>query len=90
MIFQVIHTVLLTPTNFCFHDQVINSLLGVFFGIKWWPLNIGLLKRAQKYEIFFRQLEMWNQQMFLDIPFLERHQDWDTLTQKLDNYFYRP
>ena len=30
MIFQLIPTVLLTPTNFCFHDQVITLLPGVF------------------------------------------------------------
>ena len=41
MIFQPISPFLLTPTNFCFHDQVITSLPGVL-GIKWWPLNIGI------------------------------------------------
>ena len=39
--FQLILTVLLTPTNFGFNDQVITSLLGVL-GNKWWPLNIGI------------------------------------------------
>ena len=41
MIFQMIPHVLLTPTNFCFHDKVITSLPGVL-GIKWSPLNIGI------------------------------------------------
>ena len=41
MIFQMILHVLLTPTNFCFHDTVITSLPGVL-GIKWSPLNIGI------------------------------------------------
>ena len=41
MIFQMILHVLLTPTNFCFHDKVITSLPGVL-GIKWSPLNIGI------------------------------------------------
>ena len=48
-----------------------------------------LLKRAEKYKIVFSPawvwLEMWNQHMILDIPVLERHKDWDTLTQKLEN-----
>ena len=52
-----------------------------------------LLKRAQKYKIVLSQswdlswvsLEMWNKLMFLDIPLLERHKDWNTLTQKLEN-----
>ena len=39
--------VLLTPTNFCFHDKVITSLPGVL-GIKWSPLNIAIAN--QKYE----------------------------------------
>ena len=33
--------VLLTPTNFYFHNKVITSLPGVL-GIKWSPLNIGI------------------------------------------------
>ena len=39
MICQLFPHVLLTPTNFCFHDQVITSLPGVL-GNKWSPLNI--------------------------------------------------
>ena len=41
MIFQLIPHGLLTPTNFCFHDQVITSLPGVL-GKKWSPLNIDI------------------------------------------------
>ena len=41
MIFQMIPQVLLTPTNFCFHDKVITSLSGVL-GITWSPLKIDI------------------------------------------------
>ena len=41
MFFQLIPHVLLTPTNFCFHDQAITSLPGVL-GNKWSPLNMGI------------------------------------------------
>ena len=40
-IFQLIPHVLLTPTNFCFYDQMITSLPGVL-DIAWSPLNIGI------------------------------------------------
>ena len=47
---------------------------------------IHLLKWTQKCRIVFSPvwvyLEIWNQQMFLGIPFLERHTDWERLTQK--------
>ena len=36
--FQLIPHVLLTPTNFCFHDQVITGVLGN----KWSPQKIGI------------------------------------------------
>ena len=55
MIFQLIPTVLLTPTNFCFHDKVITLLPGVF-SIKWWPLNIGICvywKELRNVKLYF-------------------------------------
>ena len=49
---------------------------------------IHLLKWTQKCRIVFSPvwvyLEIWNQQMFLGIPFLERHKDWERLTQKIE------
>ena len=83
--FQLIPPVLSLPptlvfmTRWCFRHYMITTE----------HLHISLLKWAQKCKIVCSQtlvyLEIWNQQMFLDIPFLEKHADWETLTQKIEN-----
>ena len=87
MSFQLILPVLLFPTNYCFHDQKVSPHPGVL-GITWSPLNIGIYlywNEPRNAEFSFPQpWEIWNQPMFLDIPFLERHTDWERLMQKLE------
>ena len=79
MIFQLIPFVLLSPTICGFHDQKVSPLPGRFrhYMITTEHWYMPLLKLAQKCRIVFSltwvYLEIWNQEIFLDISFQERH-----------------
>ena len=96
MIFQLILHVLLTPTNFCFHDQVITSLPGVL-GITGSPLNIGIYlywNELRNAGLSFPQpgsnKEYETNICFFYILFPERHRDSDMLSRACLHTLLKP
>ena len=91
---MILH-VLLTPTNFCFHDKVTTSLTGVL-GIKWSPQNIGIafteMSSKMQYCLFPNLGIIRNMKptYVFCIPFPKRHTHSDTLAEKLDHVWSCP